>query len=300
MATAKPVWSGTVDLPAADLIGLESAITNRVLSALEAKPSASGGRGRTENPSAYQSYLMGRFYLSRLTSQETLAAVAAFERALAMDSKFPLAHAGLAKASAQMSIRFASVADVPIWKTRAEHHARRALELEGTLAEAHEALAAVARYTEFDWERTIEQSLEALRLDPGLDLPHFYLASALQHIGRLDMVEEEIVAGLDADPLNLSEAFRLRGTTAQWSGRFTDARTNFERLRELSSTPVSYPPLAQALYYAGETTQAEAMLAGLRSSATSEQRAAAMLAKFPRRARGEACRSGDRGRRTVA
>ncbi len=280
VATAQPVWSDTVDLRAADLIGLEKAIADRVLAALEAKPAASGARGRTENPSAYQAYLMGRFYLSRLTSEETLAAVAAFERALAIDSKFPLAHAGLAKASAQMSIRFASRGDVSMWKTRAEQHARRALELEGTLAEAHEALAAVARYTEFDWERTIEQSLEALRLDPGLDLPHFYLASALQHIGRLEMVEEEIAAGLDADPLNLSEAFRLRGTTAQWSGRFTDARTHFERLRELSSTPVSYPPLAQALYYGGKTAQAEAMLTGLRSSATSEQRAGAMLASF--------------------
>jgi hypothetical protein len=55
------------------------------------------------------------------------------------------------------------------WRSSAERHTRRALELEGTLAEAHEALAAVARPTEFDWERTIEQSVQALRLkcDPG-------------------------------------------------------------------------------------------------------------------------------------
>jgi TolB-like protein/DNA-binding winged helix-turn-helix (wHTH) protein len=279
-ATARPVWSASVDVRAADWIALEDAITNRVVSALDAKALTPGGRGRTENPSAYEAYLQGRFYLARLTSEGTLAAVAAFERALAMDSKYPLAHAGLANAGAQMSIRFASEADVSTWRIRAEQHARRALELEGTLAEAHEALAAVARYADFDWDRTIEQSLEALRLNPSLDLPHLYLASALQHIGRLDLVEAEIAAGLEGVPLNLTEAFRLRGMTALWSGSFADARTQFERLRELSSKPVSNTPLAQALYYAGEPAQAEAMLAGLRGSAQSEQRARATLASF--------------------
>jgi len=39
---------------------------------------------------------------------ETLAAAAAFDRALAVDNKYPLAHAGLAKASTQMYVRFAA------------------------------------------------------------------------------------------------------------------------------------------------------------------------------------------------
>jgi DNA-binding winged helix-turn-helix (wHTH) protein/TolB-like protein len=288
--TARTIWRGAVETAASDLIGLENAISARVVSALTTKPITAGGRGRTDNPAAYQAYLQGRFYLARATSEETLAAVAAFERALATDSKYPLALAGLAKACAQMSIRFAADADVPAWRACAERHARRALELEGTLAEAHEALAAVARYTEFDWDRTIEQSLEALRLNPGLDLPHYYLAAALQHIGRLDMVEAEVAAGLEANPLNLAEVFRLRGMTALWAGRFPDARTQFERLRELSSKPVSYTPLAQALYYAGDIAQAEAMLAGLRESAQSEQRAASLLASFLA-ARGERSRA---------
>ena len=277
-ATARSVWSSTVEVAASDLIGLEAAISESLASAFQAH--GPPGRGRTEDPLAFKAYLQGRAHLAQLTAEETLAATAAFERALAVDSRYPLAHAGLAKASAQMYIRFAAEPDLDQWRSRAERHARRALELEGTLAEAHEALAAVARHADFDWDRTIEQSVEALRLNASLDLPHFYLASAFQHIGRLDLVEREITAGLDANPVNLGEAYRLRGMAALWNGRFAEARAHFEQLQPLSSKPVSQTLLAQALYYTGDTARAEALLSGLQGSAPSEQRGRALLASF--------------------
>lgn len=273
-------WSGTLTAHADDLQQLERMVAARVMAALDAKPAAGLDRPRTQNAAAYEAYLLGRFCLARFTSRDTLAAVTAFERALAEDSKFALAHAGLAMASAQMYIRFGSQADIATWKTRAERHATRALELERTLAEAHQALAAVARYTEVDWDRAIEQSLAAVRLNPSLDLPRYYLASALQHIGRLDLVEEQIASGLEANPMNLAEAFRLRGVTALWDGRFSEAQTYLERVRELAAKPVSDPHLAQALYYGGDAQSAEAMLAELGGGAQAEQRAGALWASF--------------------
>ena len=276
--TGRTVWSSTVEVAASDLIGLETAIAERVASAFEG--SSTSGRGRTENPLAFQAYLQGRAHLAQLTTEDTVAAVAAFERALALDSKYALAHAGLAKASAQMYIRFTADSDLDSWRSRAERHARRALELEGTLAEAHEALAAVARHAEFDWERTIEQSAQALRLNASLDLPHFYLASAFQHIGRLDLVEREITAALEANPVSLAEAIRLRGMAALWSGRFDAARTHFEQLQPLSSKPLPEVLLAQALYYTGDAGRAESLLTGLQGGTPPEQRGRALLASF--------------------
>lgn len=277
-ATTRSVWTSTVEVAAVDLIGLEAAISERIAAAFQAHGPPGGGR--TEDPLAFKAYLQGRAHLAELTREDTLAAAAAFERALAVDSRYPLAHAGLAKASAQMYIRFAGEPDLHQWRSRAEAHARRALELDGTLAEAHEALASVARHADFDWDRTIEQSVEALRLNPSLDLPHFYLASAFQHIGRLDLVEREITAGLDANPLNLGEAHRLRGMAALWNGRFSEARTHFEQFLPLSSKPFSQTLLAQALYYTGDSARAEALLSGLQSSAPSAQRGRALMASF--------------------
>ena len=298
--TAKQVWSDTADVPATDLIGLENSITDRVVSAFATRRPTPGVRGGTENPAAYEAYMQGRYSLARLTSKDTRAAAALFDRALEIDSKYALAHAGAALASAQMAIRFAPEPDVGTWQTRAEQQARRALELEGTLAEAHEALAVVARHIQFDWDRTIEQSQQALRLNPGLDLPHYYLGGVLQHIGRLDLVEAEVVAGLENNPLNLPEAFRLRGMAALWSGRFAEARTYFEQLRDLTSKPVSDTPLAEALYYTGETPKAEAMLAELEGSAAAVTACGGDARKHPRRARPQEWSTRARGPGVVA
>jgi DNA-binding winged helix-turn-helix (wHTH) protein/TolB-like protein len=274
------IASDTISGPAEGFEALEAALIERVARALDVPSSSRIGQARASDPNAHRAYLEGRYRLARLTGEDTLAAVAAFERALALDAGYAPAHAGLAIASAQMYIRFGSQADVGMWKTRAERHAAHALEIDPQRAEAHEALAAVARYTEFDWDRVVEQSFAAVRLHPGLDLPHYYVAAALQHVGRFDLVEDEIVAGLEANPWNLAEAYRLRGITALWSGRFADARTELERVRQLAARPVSDPHLAAALYYGGDAAAAEAMLDGLTGSAQAEQRAAALLASI--------------------
>ena len=267
--------------PTERLEGLEAALLDRVARALRRTVvRAPRIRRAVRDPNAHRAYLEGRYRLARLTADDTLAAIAAFERALALDATDAPAHAGLAIASAQMYIRFGSQADVDMWKTRAERHAAAALAIDPRRAEPHEALAAVARYTEFDWDRVVEQSYAAVQLNPGLDLPHYYVAAALQHVGRFDLVEDEIVAGLEANPWNLSEAYRLRGVTALWSGRFADARTELERVRQLAARPVSDPHLAAALYYGGDAVAAEAMLDGLTGSAQAEQRATALLASI--------------------
>jgi DNA-binding winged helix-turn-helix (wHTH) protein/TolB-like protein len=288
-ASGREVWHGDIDGRADDLQRVEQEVVQRVLAELKVRVAASEGLSATSHPLAHQSYLEGRYYLSRFTGPDTQAAIRAFERALAMDGDYALAHAGLATASAQMYIRFGSEQDIETWKSRAEQHAGRALQLDSRLAEAHEALAALARYTEIEWGQVVDRSFQALGLNPGLDLPHYYLASALQHIGRLDLVETEVVAGLEANPLNLAEAFRLRGVAALWGGRFQDARTHLEHVRELTAKPVADAHLAAAIYYGGDAASAETMLADLvvsAPSAQSEQRASALLASL-RAARGD-------------
>jgi tetratricopeptide (TPR) repeat protein len=282
--TAQAVSTWGADVDAGRLLDVESAVADRVLAELAPRLGVANARpgttARTSDPAAYEAFLQGRFLFSRYTSQDTRLAVAAFERALSLDPDYALAHAGLARAAAQMYIRFAPQSESEAWKARAERDAARAIELDATLGEAHEARAAVARYTEFDWERTITESQQALRLNPSLDLPHFYLAAALQHLGRLDLVEAEVAAGLEANPMNLTEALRLRGVSALWNGQFDEARSYLERVRGLAATPVSDPYLAQALYYGGQHSQADAMLGDLRGSAQAEQRGAALRASF--------------------
>ena len=279
-----PIWGEEYDLARADLFSLQDAIAERVTAALRIRVTAEEQarlyRRYTENALAHEAYLKGRTHLARYTKESTLAAVADFEDALRLDQSYAPAHAGLAMASAQMRIRFSPQAELENWTDRAEHEAGLALKLEPHLAEAHEALAAVYRNVEFDWDRTIEESERALELNPNLDMPHYYRAAAFYHLGLMELVKTEVEAALEVNPSNLLEAARLRGATALFSGQFQEAVTWLEEADRLSASPVSGGYLAQAYYYLGEQSRGEKMLASLRGSAQAERRAQATLASF--------------------
>ena len=183
-------------------------------------------------------------------------------------------------ASAIMRIRFASEAEYKAWEERAHREAQRAIELDNELAEAHEALAAVYRHAEFDWDRVLVESGRALELNSNLDMPHFYRAAAFYHLGLMDEVETEVRAGEEVNPANRVEPLRVRGSTEFLSGRFENAERHLTELRDLSPGPVSDWYLAQAMYYVGDHGGAEAMLANLHGSAQAERRAQATLASF--------------------
>jgi eukaryotic-like serine/threonine-protein kinase len=156
-----PIWGDHYDVPRSDLLLLEDTITDRLASALQIQISSAERqrlyRRYTSNPEAYENYLKGRAELARYTRQSTGAALTAFESALHVDPDYPLAHAGLGTACALMRIRFAPENEVRSWDERARNEAQRALTLDPNLAEAHEALAAVSRSSEFNWELVINE-----------------------------------------------------------------------------------------------------------------------------------------------
>jgi len=279
-----PLWGEQFDKGRADLLSLQDAVATQIAEALRIKMTAAEQsrvyRRYTDNAAAYELYLLGRSKLARYTKDDTLSAVKAFNDALRLDANYALAYAGLAEASAQMRIRFAPPEEVKDWDERAKQAAKRALELDPNLAEAHEALAAVYRNSEFDWEKTIEESDRALQMNPNLDQPHYYRATAFYHLGLMELVEGEVSAGLSINPVNRLEALRLRGIAALVAGRYSDSVDLLEEARRVSSAPVTDWYLAQAYYYDGARDRAENILTELHGSAQAEQRAKATLASF--------------------
>jgi tetratricopeptide (TPR) repeat protein len=171
--------------------------------------------------------------------------------------------------------------------------ARRALQLDSTLAETYQALAVVTRRTDFDWPRTIEASRRALALNPSLELPHYTLAAAYYHLGLFDLAEREVRAGREANPTgDLADATRTRGVTAFFRGDYASAVSSLKEVSRLSGQPVSDAYLAQVYFYHGDTARAEGLLSELleSTSASARARAAAELASFLA-ARGERSRA---------
>jgi TolB-like protein/Tfp pilus assembly protein PilF len=280
------VWGREYRLATRDLSRLEDSVAADVAAALRLAPNTARARASTSPRAAgaaYDLYLEGRAHLARHREAETRAAVAAFEGAIARDSAFALAHAGLATASAEMQLRFSSTEQAPEWGERAESEARRALQLNPALPEAHEALAAVYRKAEFDWHGTIVESRRALALNPSAAMPHFYVGGALYHLGLLDDAEREVRAGLEAQPVSdRVEALRTLGTVALAGGRYAEAVSLLQAVQRMSDRPVSDPHLAAAYFYAGDAARAERLLEGLMDSpsGSAATRARAMLASI--------------------
>lgn len=185
-------------------------------------------------------------------------------------------------ASAAIRSRFAQSSEVRAWEQRAKQEAKRALELDPNLAEAHEALAAVYRHTDFDWEHTIEESRRALELNPNLELPHQFLAAAFYHVGLLEQADAEARAALQSNPLERFEPLRMRGMAALFSGKYSDAVALLEEAKLAKETTVTDWHLAVAYYYYGERDRSDQMLERLRGSTSAEEhvRAQASRASF--------------------
>jgi TolB-like protein/tRNA A-37 threonylcarbamoyl transferase component Bud32 len=279
-----PMWGDHYDVARADLLTVQDRIAAAIADALKIQMTAAERdrlfRRYTENAAAYERYLLGRAQLPRYTGEAMRAAIAAFEEAVAIDAGNAPARAGLSLSSALMRLRFAPTFEHQIWADRAQREARAALQIDPQLAEAHEALAAVYRAVEFEWEAAIEESRLALALNPHLDQPHFYRAAGFTHLGLLDLIEPEIRAGLDANPANRADAARARGVAAIYSGRPREAVTLLEEVRRLSPGTAFNDYLGQAQYYAGDTAAAEDTLRAADGTTTGDRRAQALLASM--------------------
>lgn len=281
-ATGELVWTERFQLRATELHSLENVIAERVVVALDLRIAAAEQerlrRRYTGNVAAYEDYLQGRALLVRYTPEATLGAIAAFESAIARDPAHALARAGLAMACADMCLRFARPPDVDRWGQRAEEEARAALELDGNLAEAHLARAAVARKREFDWNQVVVSSRRALALNPNLDQAHFFIAAAYGHLGYMEEAGIAVESGKKLKGADALEPIRQQGLIALWSGHFAPARVHFEEVSRLSDQAIADTYLALAYYYSGSVEQGRTMLGTLAASSSASTAARAGVA----------------------
>ncbi len=143
VADGSSLWAGSFDEKFTDVFSVQDAISQKVADALALRLS-SEERERftkryTDNAEAYQLYLAGRYHWSRLTPPEIRTGIGFFQQAIDKDPGYALAYFGLAEANRALAIS----ADVPSKDClpQAKAAARKALELDDSLAEAHASLA---------------------------------------------------------------------------------------------------------------------------------------------------------------
>jgi TolB-like protein/DNA-binding winged helix-turn-helix (wHTH) protein/Tfp pilus assembly protein PilF len=164
---------------------------------------AAAGRGRkaTENLLAYSEYIQARHEMTRVTAEGFTSAKQHLERAVVYDPDFALAYDALAEIywylayAGFMAPRQAASAGIV--------HAVRAIEIDGSLAEAHALLGEFHKITEYNWNEVEREMALARRLDPNSTLVRIrYALSGLMPHGRLQEAVSELEDALDLDPLS--------------------------------------------------------------------------------------------------
>jgi TolB-like protein/Tfp pilus assembly protein PilF len=140
---------------------------------------------------AHNLYLQGRYHLDQRTEESLRLAASLFEKAIAEDTQFAKAHAGLADTYELMG-HYGVIAPVEVW-TKALSSASTAVLLDERSAEAHTSLAHVRSTQDWDWVGSEHEFRRALELDPrNATAHHWYATSCLAPMGRLDEALEEM------------------------------------------------------------------------------------------------------------
>jgi len=156
----------------------------------------------TQNADAYRAYLKGRFNWNQRTEAGLKAALTEFERAASLDPRFAAAYSGFADALTTLGfLSHLSPADsFPI----AERYARRAIEIDPSLAEAHASLAYVRFYYYWDWAGAEAEFKKSIELNPRYAVAHQWYSIFLLATGRSAEGFKEVLVAQESDPLSLA------------------------------------------------------------------------------------------------
>lgn len=158
-----------------------------------------GAPSSTRTAEARRAYEEGERSVERRTRDSIAQAIAAFERAIALDPTFAPGFAGLSNTLVVRGVFGGARPDDSYPRARAA--ALRAVELDPTLAEGHVALAHVQVQWDRDWRGAERSYRRALALDPGAARAHMLYALFLGAMGRVDesVHESRIAASLRPD-----------------------------------------------------------------------------------------------------
>jgi TolB-like protein/Flp pilus assembly protein TadD len=301
-ATENVLWKQTYNKTLTNLVALQNDIARDVADKLKVKLSGADeqklAKHYTDNPEAYQLYLKGRFYWNQRTGEALKKSIEYFNQAIEKDPSYALAYSGLADSYVLLPNFAGGLPRETFPKAKAS--AKRALELDETLADAHVPLA-VALYR-FDWNFSEAEAefQRAIELNPNYATAHQFYGEYLGTVGRFENGIAELKRAQELDPLSLiinadlGKAYfyarsydqaveQMRKTiemdqsffTAHFylgmvyvmKGSFPNAITEYQRAKQLNDDPRMLGLLGHVYGVSGQRGEALRMLDQLKENA---------------------------------
>jgi TolB-like protein/Tfp pilus assembly protein PilF len=236
----KLLWGEQYDRKMSELLATQRNIAQEITEKLQIKVSGEEKpKHYTENNEAYQLYLKGRFYWDKRTRGALNKAIEFFDQAIAVDPNFALAYVGLAFSYVAPGMQLPPSESMP----KAKAAAKRALELDESLAEAHTALARVLAAYDWDWPAAEREYKRAIELNPRYPVAHQWYGGYFEALGRREEALAERKLALQLDPLSLVINFEL-AQAYYYAGDYDRAIQQYEKTLELDN---GFPPALQFL-----------------------------------------------------
>jgi Tfp pilus assembly protein PilF len=156
------------------------------------------GLKHSSSPEAEELYLQGLYYWNKRTPDGLRQALDDFTQSIVLDPNYAPAYAGLA--NCYNLLREYTLMPAKEAYPRAMAAARRAIALDDSLAEAHNALAFADFYWSWDAPAAEREFQRAIALDPNSVVAHHWYATFLMVVGRPQEALSEIEKARKLDP----------------------------------------------------------------------------------------------------
>jgi TolB-like protein/Tfp pilus assembly protein PilF len=203
--TDQHLWAKHYERDLTDILLLQAEVAQAIADEIQVKltpqEQARLASGRLVKPKAYEAYLRGRFHWDKRTEEGMRKGLELFQQALAADPSYALSHAGVAESYNMLG--FWGVAAPHEVSPKTKSSARKALEIESSLAEAHAALGWALFAYDWDWAAGEREFRHAIDLNPGYTTAHQWYSHLLVYEGRVAEALAQVQRTLELDPLSL-------------------------------------------------------------------------------------------------
>jgi TolB-like protein/DNA-binding winged helix-turn-helix (wHTH) protein/Tfp pilus assembly protein PilF len=299
------IWAESYDRDLKDVLQLESDVAYEIAQRIGHVASGQPGRIARERPvstEAHENYLKGRYRWNQRTEAGLRAGINHFQKAIELQPDYAQPYAGLA----DCYIMLANWGFTPGGEAypKAEVAARKALEIDDQLAEAHTSLAYASLLYDWDWDGAEKKFQRAIELNPNYATAHHFYSVYLMAAGRHLEAQKEIERALELDPLSrivssvvgwiyyegrsydkaleqcqrtvemdpsYSPSLLDLGSVYMARGEYEKAISQFERARSLAgdtATVLSY--IAQGYAFSGRKVEARSVLSELERSSSAK------------------------------
>ncbi len=242
-------YSGTME----DVFALQDKVIGQIVAALQLELPDTTGRSETSNPAAYDALLQGLDRLRQGSEAETLAAIEAFERAVALDPDYARAHASLAAAHGRIvESLWLSTSGAGYDRAYEGMQKHLALAMRAPTPQAH-AVKAQLTLREGRNSEAMAEIDEALKLAPNDPDVRVTRARILNALGRAADAEAELRYAMRLEP-GFSPVYQSELAVAQFNQqKYEDALATITEVVKWRSDVFDFATMIASLGQLGRT-----------------------------------------------